>query len=96
MTKLSIKLQEAFNATIEHLFLTWREMRASNTFANDLEKVMDVTKDQILMALSKEPTSMDKFTEDLPKFGKVFFLDSGFKVQWAVQLNLFQKHSCIN
>ena len=47
-------------------------MRASNTFANDLEKVMDVTKDQILMALSKEPTSMDKFTEDLPKFGKVF------------------------
>ena len=72
MTKLSIKLQEAFNATIEHLFLTWREMRASNTFANDLEKVMDVTKDQILMALSKEPTSMDKFTEDLPKFGKVF------------------------
>ena len=54
-------------------------MRASNTFANDLEKVMDVTKDQILMALSKEPTSMDKFTEDLPKFGKVFFLNSGFK-----------------
>ena len=48
-------------------------MRASNTFANDLEKVMDVTKDQILMALSKEPTSMDKFTEDLPKFGKGFF-----------------------
>ena len=49
-------------------------MRASNTFPNDLEKVMDVTKDQILMALSKEPTSMDKFTEDLPKFGKIFFL----------------------
>ena len=52
-------------------------MRASNTFPNDLEKVMDVTKDQILMALSKEPTSMDKFTEDLPKFGKIFF--SGYK-----------------
>ena len=51
-------------------------MRASNTFANDLEKVMDVTKDQILMALSKEPTSMDKFTEDLPKFGKVFFFST--------------------
>merc|ERR1712029_1330402 len=40
--------QDAFNALIEHLFLTWREMRASNSFANDLDKVLDVTKDQIL------------------------------------------------
>ena len=46
-------------------------MRASNSFANDLDKVMDVTKDQILLALGNEPRTTEEFAKALPKFGKI-------------------------
>ena len=65
-----------FNASIEHLYLTWQEMGASNSeemfpCGNDLDKVMDVTKDQILMALSNEPQTTEEFAKALPKFDKI-------------------------
>ena len=44
----------------------------SNTFVNDLDKVLSVTKDQIMLALSEEPTKIEEFTEALPKFSKSF------------------------
>ena len=47
-------------------------MRASNSFANDLDKVLDVTKDQILNALSNEPTTVENFAKSLQKYSKNF------------------------
>jgi len=46
-------------------------MRASNTFANDLDKVLNVTKDQIIIALSSEPRHIKSFAEALPKFSTI-------------------------
>lgn len=64
-------LQGIYNASIQHLFETWRQMRASVSNANDVARVMGVTKDQILWSLNQEPTSIDTFGENLPTYAKI-------------------------
>jgi engulfment/cell motility protein 1 len=62
-------LAKIFAICILHLFKTWREMRAS---MNDLDKVMDVTKEQILTALSGEPGKLEEFKVIFQNLTKLF------------------------
>ncbi len=57
-----------FETCIQHLFKTWRDMRAS---LNDLDKVIDVTKEQILSALSHKPQKLEAFKRYLPTYSQI-------------------------
>lgn len=60
--------QEVFAICIQHLFRTWRDMRAS---ISDFDKVMDVTKDQLVSALKKDPQTLDLFKQVLPSYSEI-------------------------
>lgn len=64
-------LQGIYNAAIQHLFETWRQMRASVSNANDVQRVMGVTKDQVLCSLGQEPHSIEAFGKNLPTYAKI-------------------------
>ena len=57
-----------YETCTEHLFKTWRDMRAS---LNDLDKVIDVTKEQILSALSHKPQKIEAFKRYLPSYSEI-------------------------
>ena len=50
--------QALFDICIQHLFKTWRDMRASK---RDFDKVINVTEDQVMYALSEQPHTIGKY-----------------------------------
>lgn len=61
-------LEQMFAVCIQHLFKTWREMRATT---KDLSKVLDVTREQMLTSLSKEPLTIDEFSAELLSYTQI-------------------------
>ncbi len=71
LTQNQTFLHEMFSACIQHLFKTWREMRASVANRNDINRVMAVTRDQIKHSLASGPLKVAEFEKNLPTFTQI-------------------------
>lgn len=61
-------LETLFSITIQHLFKTWREMRATS---EDFDKVIEVSREQLTKGLKNVPQTFEEFQKGLMTYSQV-------------------------